>query len=73
MFSSANPEANITMEEVMREWQQRRRGGSAYDGGGGPGTGSESSIAIPLGPGEWDEALDSPLYVVCHNVSYSQQ
>jgi hypothetical protein len=57
------------MAEVMQEWQQRRRGGTAYDGGGGASSGSESNIAIPLGPGEWDEALGLPLCVVCHNVN----
>ena len=56
------------MGEIMEEWQQRRRGpGVGYEGSGG-GL-AEGNVVIPLGPGEWDEALGLPLCVVCHNVS----
>lgn len=49
----------------MKDWEQRRKGGS-YEASGG---GSEGGISIPLGQGEWDEALGLPLCVVCHSVS----
>ena len=50
----------------MQGWQQRRRGGGTYDTGANANT--ETMVTIPLGPGEWDEALGLPLCVVCHNV-----
>lgn len=50
----------------MQDWQQRRRGG-AYDTGGAS-TNADMNVNVPLGPGEWDEALGLPLCVVCHNV-----
>ena len=58
-------ETKEVMGQIMQEWQQRRRGpGVGYDGGL-----VEGNVVIPLGPGEWDEALGLPLCVVCHNVS----
>ena len=60
-----------TMEEVMKEWQQRKRGVSTYDTGGS-GTGSEGNVTLPLSQGEWDEPLGLPLCVVCHNVRASK-
>ena len=58
------------METVMREWEQKRRGG-AHDAGP-VNTNSESMVNIPLGQGEWDDALGIPLCVVCHNVSLTE-
>ena len=55
------------MQEVMRDWEQRRIGG-LHDMGGGNAN-NDSSVNVPLGSGEWDEALGLPLCVVCHNVS----
>jgi dynein light intermediate chain 1 len=55
------------MQETIREWEQRRRGGM-QESGALSGASSETLVAIPLGPGEWDEALGLPLCVVCHNV-----
>lgn len=66
VISSVNDEVKDVMEETMKGWQQRRRGGSAYDGSGG--SGNEGNITIPLSQGEWDEALGLPLCVVCHSV-----
>lgn len=54
------------MTETMKEWQQHKRGGPAYDASGA--SGSEANIAIPLSQGEWDEPIGVPLCVVCHNV-----
>ena len=59
---SLDDDAKESMEDIMREWQQGRRGG-------GITTTNEPSTTIPLGPGEWDEALGIPLSVVCYNVS----
>ena len=65
---SLDDDTKEVMEEVMQEWQQRRRGGGAYDTGSG-GVSTEGHVAIPLGSGEWDEELGLPLCVVCQNVS----
>lgn len=54
------------MEEVMISWRDRGRGGSTLDGGGS--TATEGDVSLPLGPGEWEEALGLPLCVVCQNV-----
>ena len=59
-------DAKEALEETMDEWQQRRRGGRTNDSH--VNTKSESIVTVPLGPGEWDEALGLPLCVVCHNV-----
>ena len=59
--------SNEIMDEVMKEWQQRKRGVSTYDAGGS-GAGSEGNVTLPLSQGEWDEPLGMPLCVVCHNV-----
>ena len=72
VLSSLDEDAKKTMEEIMHEWQQRRRGVAAYDSGTGANPGNESNVTIPLGPGEWDEALGLPLCVVCHNVRHSR-
>lgn len=58
-----------TMEEVMVGWRDRGRGGGStnLDGTGAAAT-SESDVGLPLGPGEWEEALGLPLCVVCQNV-----
>lgn len=53
-----------TMEQIMREWKQRKRGVSTYDtGASGPG-----NVTLPLSPGEWDEPLGCPVCVACHRV-----
>jgi dynein light intermediate chain 1 len=51
----------------MIGWRDRGRGGNALDGGGSSNT-AEGDISLPLGPGEWEEALGLPLCVVCQNV-----
>jgi dynein light intermediate chain 1 len=56
------------MEEVMIGWRDRGRGSVGIDGGAS-GISSESEVSLPLGPGEWEEALGLPLCVVCQNVS----
>jgi dynein light intermediate chain 1, cytosolic len=51
----------------MISWRDRGRGGNSLDGGGVNST-TESDVSLPLGPGEWEEALGLPLCVVCQNV-----
>lgn len=68
VLTSLDEDTKDVMEEIMNEWQQRRRGGNAYDLSGSGTANNESSITIPLGPGEWDEALGLPLCVACYNV-----
>ncbi len=63
IVSSLGEESEKISAEIMREWQQRKRGTSTYD------TSGESSVTLPLGQGEWDEPLGLPICVVCHNVS----
>jgi dynein light intermediate chain 1 len=67
LLVSLNNECKETMEEVMISWRDRGRGGNALDGGGTSST-TDSDVTLPLGPGEWEEALGLPLCVVCQNV-----
>jgi dynein light intermediate chain 1, cytosolic len=66
VLSSLDDASKQVMQDTMRDWEQRRRG--TQEPGALSGTGGENRVAIPLGPGEWDEALGLPLCVVCHNV-----
>ncbi|CAG8975334.1 hypothetical protein HYALB_00005664 [Hymenoscyphus albidus] len=54
------------MEEVMIGWRDRGRGGNSLDGVASTTT-TENDVSLPLGPGEWEEALGLPLCVVCQN------
>lgn len=51
----------------MIRWRDRGRGGNSLDGGASSST-IEGDVSLPLGPGEWEEALGLPLCVVCQNV-----
>lgn len=56
------------MEEVMSNWKERGRGGSALNLDGTPSaTAADGDGSLPLGPGEWEEPLGLPLCVVCQN------
>lgn len=64
---SLSHEAKEKMEEVMLSWRDRgRQGGTNLDGSGAAAS-SEGDVALPLGPGEWEDALGLPLCVVCQN------
>ncbi|OIW31310.1 hypothetical protein CONLIGDRAFT_310128 [Coniochaeta ligniaria NRRL 30616] len=64
---SLSNECKETMEEVMLSWRDRgRQGGTNLDGSGAAAA-SEGDVALPLGPGEWEDALGLPLCVVCQN------
>ena len=68
MLFSLDDDVKEVMGEVMQDWQQRRRGASAYDAASNSGVAREANVTIPLSPGEWDEGLGLPLCVVCQNV-----
>jgi dynein light intermediate chain 1 len=68
LLVSLSPECKAKMEEVMIRWRDRGKG-TALDGGGS--LSSEGEVSLPLGPGEWEDALGLPLCVVCQNVSSS--
>ena len=68
-LSSLDEESKQAMQEVMQDWEQRKKGGP-HDMGGANAN-NDDSVNVPLGSGEWDEALGLPLCVVCHNVSIS--
>lgn len=53
----------------MISWRDRGRGGNSLDGCGTSST-TEGDVSLPLGPGEWEEALGLPLCVVCQNVRF---
>ena len=65
MTSDLDNEAQDSMATVMKDWQQRRRGGTSYATSDSV---VDSNINIPLSQGEWDEPLGLPLCVVCHGV-----
>jgi len=70
LLVSLDHECKEKMEEVMISWRDRGRGGNSLDGvGANPNT--EADVSLPLGPGEWEEALGLPLCVVCQNVRIS--
>jgi dynein light intermediate chain 1 len=60
------------MKEVMISWRDRGRGGNSLDGGGISNS-TDGDVGLPLGPGEWEEALGLPLCVVCQNVGPALQ
>lgn len=66
--STLGGESKEVMEEVMKEWQQRKRGIPMYEAGAF-GTGNDTNVTLPLNQGEWNEPLGLPLCVVCHGVS----
>ena len=70
LLVSLDEDCKEKMEEVMISWRDRGRGGNSLDGGGVSNS-TEGDVSLPLGPGEWEEALGLPLCVVCQNVSCS--
>lgn len=67
LLISLDGDCKEKMEEVMINWRDRGRGGNALDGG--TINTADGDVSLPLGPGEWEEALGLPLCVVCQNVS----
>jgi dynein light intermediate chain 1, cytosolic len=64
---SLSNECKETMEEVMISWRDRGRGGGTNLDGTNMAS-AEGDVALPLGPGEWEDALGLPLCLVCQNV-----
>ncbi|KAH7037520.1 dynein light intermediate chain-domain-containing protein [Microdochium trichocladiopsis] len=70
VIMSLSPECKEAMEENMNSWRERgRTGGSINLDGTSAGVAAEGNVTIPLGPGEWDEAMGLPLCVVCQNTA----
>jgi dynein light intermediate chain 1 len=66
---SLSPECKEAMEEVISSWRERGRTGGPVNLDGTGAVAAEGDVALPLGPGEWEDALGLPLCVVCQNVS----
>ncbi|KAI9780541.1 MAG: hypothetical protein M1839_006659 [Geoglossum umbratile] len=67
LLSSLDDVTKEAIEERRTSLRDNGRVG-AFDGGGGSSGGNtDGDVSIPLGPGEWDEALGIPLCVVCQN------
>ena len=75
VFQKLNRECSATMEEVMTVWRERGRGGGLnLDGTSAvPTTSADADVSLPVGPGEWEDALGMPLCVVCQNVGCSNK
>lgn len=76
VLTTLSNQCKDTMEEVMLSWRDRGRGGGSTNldgtgtgvGVGASAGGAEGDVALPLGPGEWEDGLGLPLCVVCQNV-----
>jgi dynein light intermediate chain 1, cytosolic len=66
---SLSPECEDAMKDVMSSWSERGRTGGSVNLDGTGAVASDGDVALPLGPGEWSDALGLPLCVVCQNVS----
>ncbi|KAI0521038.1 dynein light intermediate chain-domain-containing protein [Xylaria bambusicola] len=64
---SLSPECRETMEEVINGWRERGRTGGSVNLDGTGAVATEGDVSLPLGPGEWEDALGLPLCVVCQN------
>lgn len=64
---SLSPECKEAMEEVISGWHERGRTGGSVNLDGTGAVAAEGDVALPLGPGEWEDALGLPLCVVCQN------
>ncbi|KAI5860632.1 putative motor protein [Durotheca rogersii] len=67
VIMSLGPECIETMKEVMIGWRDRGRTGGSVNLDGSGVVAAEGDVALPLGPGEWEDALGFPLCVVCQN------
>ncbi|KAI1077555.1 dynein light intermediate chain-domain-containing protein [Whalleya microplaca] len=67
VIMSLSIECKETMEESMISWRDRGRTGGSVNLDGTGAVAAEGDVALPLGPGEWEDALGLPLCVVCQN------
>ena len=65
---SVDDKTKIAMAETMTEWRDRKRGMDSNSAGAQGLASSGGAPTIPLGSGEWDEALGIPMCVVCQGV-----
>jgi dynein light intermediate chain 1 len=65
---SLSNECKDVMEEVMVSWRERGRGGAVNLDGTSAVQVTDPEFNMPIGPGEWEDALGLPLCVVCQNV-----
>lgn len=72
VIMSLSLECKETMEATMNSWRDRGRTGGSVNLDGTGAVPAEGDVALPLGPGEWEDALGLPLSVVCQNVSFLQ-
>lgn len=68
VIMSLSHESKEVMEETMLSWRDRGRTGGSVNLDGTGAVTNEGDVAIPLGPGEWEDALGLPLCVVCQKV-----
>lgn len=67
VIMSLSLECKETMEATMNSWRDRGRTGGSVNLDGTGAVPAEGDVALPLGPGEWEDALGLPLSVVCQN------
>ncbi|OTA99994.1 hypothetical protein M426DRAFT_324647 [Hypoxylon sp. CI-4A] len=67
VIMSLSMECKETMEEVMNSWRDRGRTGGSVNLDGTGAVAAEGDVVLPIGPGEWEDALGLPLCVVCQN------
>ena len=65
---SVDDKTKIAMAETMTEWRDRKKGMDPNSAGAQGLASSGGAPTIPLGSGEWDEALGIPMCVVCQGV-----
>ena len=68
-LDGADEEVQNVMHETMEAWKVSKGGEGGFPGApkiGSP-TGDAKAQSIPLGPGEWEDALGVPVCVVCLN------
>ncbi|KAK4161265.1 putative dynein 1 light intermediate chain 1 [Cladorrhinum sp. PSN259] len=64
---SLSEDCKEAMQEVMLSWRDRGRGGGINLDGTTAVPVSDDSVALPVGPGEWEDGLGLPLCVVSQN------
>ncbi|KAI1437802.1 dynein light intermediate chain-domain-containing protein [Xylaria sp. CBS 124048] len=62
-----SPECTEAMKQVIFNWRERGRTGGSLNLDGTGTVAPEGDVALPKGPGEWEDALGLPLCVVCQN------
>lgn len=70
VIGSLSLDCKDAMEEVMIGWKDRGRGGTTVNLDGTGAVPAEGDMALPLGPGEWEDGLGLPLCVVCQGVCW---